>query len=277
MKKQLLLMITVLSTSLTIFAQNAVASDVGLQVLYVGRDYATNPNGDGTNAEGFSLLTNYTRGTGAGTDGYGYEQFNADTPSDNTIEFSLQSTENIPDVEFIIEARMRAGSTGTITITYDNGTPVSFSGLTSSSEYYRAVATAFDTYYLPVGSNESFVAGTPKSFKIELDPDGGNGNTNNEFQIRYYNIKVTNNDALSTKDFIVNNGIKMYPNPAADSFELSSKVDVKSVEIFNVTGQLVKTIESVTNKYDISDLKSGLYLATINTDSGSGTIKLVKE
>ena len=262
-------MITALSTSLTLSAQGIVQSDVALQIFNVGNTAPT---------EGYIRLikdTDYTKTSTSGPKGNGYEQFNGVTsPTEpNNIELTLQSTADM-DATLVFEFRQRADNTMSVEITVGS-TITKFENLNESSQYYVPTANVFRSFLLPTGAT-SFTNGVTKNIKVDLLTSGGSGESD-QHQRRFYNVQVTNTALLSTNNFITKNEIKLYPNPSTDSFELNSKIDVNNVKIFNITGQLVKTLESVTNKYDISDLKSGLYLATINTNSGSGTVKLIKQ
>ncbi|WP_179375936.1 T9SS type A sorting domain-containing protein [Winogradskyella wichelsiae] len=81
---------------------------------------------------------------------------------------------------------------------------------------------------------------------------------------------------LSTNDFELNSAsINVYPNPVTNSFQIDSNNSIDSVELYNITGQLLKTFSEVTN-YDISDLATGIYIANIKTQFGSKTIRVVK-
>src|SRR5690606_22544650 len=70
-------------------------------------------------------------------------------------------------------------------------------------------------------------------------------------------------DENSTLTFAV------YPNPANDMVTISSKTEPSSqVEIFNVLGQKVNTLnfsENLSEKIDVSNLQSGMYVMKINT------------
>ena len=76
------------------------------------------------------------------------------------------------------------------------------------------------------------------------------------------------------------NGIKIYPNPSENYFsvEVETPSDIKTIFMYNITGQLVKTINSLTNDIDISDLKKGTYLISISFYNGRQEyFKLVKK
>jgi Secretion system C-terminal sorting domain len=71
----------------------------------------------------------------------------------------------------------------------------------------------------------------------------------------------------------------LYPNPANDKFVLSNSAS--NVEVYNLTGQLVKTFKGnfeTSHVFLIGDLNTGIYLVRINDDNKrQTTIKLVKE
>ncbi|WP_225036874.1 T9SS-dependent choice-of-anchor J family protein [Winogradskyella sp. SM1960] len=86
--------------------------------------------------------------------------------------------------------------------------------------------------------------------------------------------------SLSVEDFS-EVATAIYPNPAKESITLASDNSIKSVEVFNNLGQVVlqkNSDFSNTNKFDISNLTSGVYIMTINsTDGASQTKKFIKE
>ena len=59
------------------------------------------------------------------------------------------------------------------------------------------------------------------------------------------------------------------PNPATDVVEVFSKVDpISTIEIFNVLGQKVMALnfgDSLSEKINISNLQSGMYVMKINS------------
>lgn len=85
--------------------------------------------------------------------------------------------------------------------------------------------------------------------------------------------------SLANDEFNLAGSIVLYPNPSNDNFSLSEAV--KSVELYNVTGQLIKSFKggfSAQHTFIISDLTSGMYFVKLTNDSNQqGTIKLIKE
>lgn len=83
---------------------------------------------------------------------------------------------------------------------------------------------------------------------------------------------------LSNDSFNALSQLELYPNPTSNAFMLS--VDAKKVEIYSITGQLIKTENnSIANKeISISNLSKGIYIVKItNADNLSVSKKLIKE
>ena len=84
--------------------------------------------------------------------------------------------------------------------------------------------------------------------------------------------------ALSNESFEVFSKLQLYPNPTSNTFMLS--LDAKKVEIYSITGQLIKTENNcIANKeISISDISKGIYIVKItNSDNVSVSKKLIKE
>ena len=56
-----------------------------------------------------------------------------------------------------------------------------------------------------------------------------------------------------------NQELKLNPNPAFNYFKLSSGNHLQNVEVYSLSGQLVKSY-SKQNRYDVSDLPNGIYV-----------------
>ena len=82
-----------------------------------------------------------------------------------------------------------------------------------------------------------------------------------------YRIYGNKASTLGTTDFEVLNDIYLYPNPASTYFTLNT--NTSKVQIFSVTGQLVKSFDknqTIDHHYNISDLNNGIYLVRIYND-----------
>ena len=71
--------------------------------------------------------------------------------------------------------------------------------------------------------------------------------------------------ALANSTFkTTQNSISIYPNPAKDYFEISSDVEVNSVEVYSIQGQLLKTYPA-QSYYDVKEFTSGMYILKVKT------------
>lgn len=69
-------------------------------------------------------------------------------------------------------------------------------------------------------------------------------------------------DELSLED----ENLLVYPNPANSNVFIASN-DLKQIEVYNMTGERVRT-EFNTNRLEVSDLPSGLYIFRLTTSTG---------
>ena len=85
------------------------------------------------------------------------------------------------------------------------------------------------------------------------------------------------NNTLSSTDFNQNNlQVALYPNPANDILNIEMTNDVKSIEIYNIQGQKVKT--SNQKQINVADLSAGLYMIKVeDTENATATKKFVKQ
>lgn len=68
--------------------------------------------------------------------------------------------------------------------------------------------------------------------------------------------------------------VSVYPNPATDFIQINSLSTVKSIEIYDETGKLIKT-ETNGNRIDVKGLPSGVYMVNIKTEGRNFTEKVI--
>ncbi len=70
--------------------------------------------------------------------------------------------------------------------------------------------------------------------------------------------------------------VELFPNPAKNSFTIKASETINTVQIFNISGQLLlnKSVESYQSNIIISDLSSGIYFVKIQMDNNVTTKKL---
>lgn len=74
------------------------------------------------------------------------------------------------------------------------------------------------------------------------------------------------------------NEIRAYPNPFAEVLNIEKADQVKSVSVLDISGKLLKTIESPSSVLYLGDLKQGMYIVVLNMKDGSKqTVKAIKK
>lgn len=94
--------------------------------------------------------------------------------------------------------------------------------------------------------------------------------------------RTSNNCVMSAVDLLISdNAISIFPNPATGQFRYMVKenIIVDKIEICNVTGQVVRSLQPVTARtIAIERLPSGLYFVTFSCNTGlKQTLKLFKQ
>lgn len=88
---------------------------------------------------------------------------------------------------------------------------------------------------------------------------------------------IFRNFTLRTTDFDFSNG-QIYPNPSSGLVFIKSKnMVIQKIEIFNLIGQIKKSVISDFQTLDISDLSVGIYLMKIYTKNGVLNKKIIKK
>lgn len=83
----------------------------------------------------------------------------------------------------------------------------------------------------------------------------------------------TNCNYLNTKE-VSKDDIIIYPNPVKDFLNIQIDNTIKKVEIFSMTGKLLKT--TINNKIAVSNLPEGNYIVVITTDKDIISEKFIK-
>jgi len=83
---------------------------------------------------------------------------------------------------------------------------------------------------------------------------------------------VLNNDSFNVSSFTV------FPNPATDAWTINSTQQINEIQLFDILGKNVATFtpNSLNAEINATSLNKGMYFATISTDNGSQSVKLIK-
>lgn len=86
---------------------------------------------------------------------------------------------------------------------------------------------------------------------------------------------ITWKSTLSTQDFELNS-LRLYPNPATTVLNLQTTLEIKAMEVYTMTGQLVA--KSASKQINVENLQAGVYVVKIATENGaSKAMKFVKK
>jgi hypothetical protein len=111
--------------------------------------------------------------------------------------------------------------------------------------------------------------------------------TNNQFPYNTWNITVNNftttygfedTCTLSVNDFDKLNSISAYPNPVQNKlwFDNPNQIEIDKAEIYNISGQKIKTFSNINGYLDVDFLSSGVYFAKVYGENSSSTFKVLK-
>jgi len=80
----------------------------------------------------------------------------------------------------------------------------------------------------------------------------------------------------SVNSYSNNLNFSLAPNPAKNSFKITTHKKIINVKIYNLLGKLIKVYLAQEN-YSVSSLSKGIYLVSIQSEEGVGTKKLLIE
>lgn len=120
---------------------------------------------------------------------------------------------------------------------------------------------AGNTYYVNIGHYSQYTDELEGAFTISIYKESSDRHALGTSKI----IPVTKN-----------NGV--YPNPFTDVLNISDNGNVKTITVSDVSGRLVKTIDSPDSTLHLGELRSGLYLVTLEMkDHTKKTFKVIKK
>ncbi len=143
------------------------------------------------------------------------------------------------------------------------------------------VEFVFENINLPIGGHGNVL------FKIKTLPTLTIGDeVSNTANIFFdYNAPIDTNEArtafnnLSKSDFVKDNSVTVYPNPAKNKVTVKATGTIKSVQLYDVQGRILQTIIEDKNQVtiDLSMQLTGIYFVTVTTLQGSSTQKIIKQ
>jgi uncharacterized membrane protein len=156
-----------------------------------------------------------------------------------TYTLSFTVTENSTAVE---NASIEINGT---TLTTDSEGKASIE-LESNTYDYKVSATGFDDY-----TNQVTIDGADKNVGVALTTSGIEEEIAAEF--------------------------RLYPNPVQAQLYIQTEAKVKAIQVYNLTGLLVKESNLQENSIDLSSLVNGVYIVLIELENQSITKRIIKK
>ncbi len=127
-----------------------------------------------------------------------------------------------------------------------------------------------ESFDVQVHMNPSLVEGSADYIVTILDDQS------NPLAVVNGTILISNSTAVKESSDVK---LSVYPNPATEFFKVSETAGLKSIELFNIIGNKVRSFEAAPQKqYYIGDLTEGIYLVRLESAGGKviKTIRLSK-
>ncbi|MFC2127111.1 T9SS type A sorting domain-containing protein [Bacteroidota bacterium] len=109
---------------------------------------------------------------------------------------------------------------------------------------------------------------------VQNDPKGQILNNTDAFgYVDEFTFSDSSMATLSVDENHLNNTVLLYPNPTTDSFTINTAKDTNiiQVSVFDTLGKdITNTVrKGLDNNYDVSSLKSGIYVVVLKDDKGN--------
>ena len=101
--------------------------------------------------------------------------------------------------------------------------------------------------------------------------ENGSVDSADVFNVSDFIASYTFNTVVLSVDDISNTSFKLYPNPVKDNILFSTTI--YSVRVLNMAGKVVKVYTEGTNKLNVSDLVSGIYVLKGVSEEGTPLVK----
>lgn len=92
-----------------------------------------------------------------------------------------------------------------------------------------------------------------------------------------FTINVVDPSTVGQSEVDLASHYKLFPNPTSDEATLSwdSEMQVERIDIFSVSGQVVKSIEPSSTSVSLNDMKTGVYIIRVSGDQGDTTLRMI--
>ncbi|HBR12669.1 MAG TPA: hypothetical protein DD740_10845 [Chryseobacterium sp.] len=264
------------------------ATNLDPSSTYYWKVIAKNTAGSATGCTVYSFTTMAPTYCTAGATSTLYEKISKVVFAD--INNSSTSTAGYEDFTSTV-GNVTAGSTYTITVTgssgsYSNDQVIVWIDLNNDKDFNDAGEQVFisakkttpwtGSITIPATAT---IGNTRMRVRLHDSVYGGNATncgTSTYGQVEDYTLAIGQLAVTETSK----NGIKAYPNPVKDIFNIEAQGKIQSVKVFDTTGKqiLTKDVSEAKSQIDFSKFNAGVYVvSTTLTDGSTTTTKVIKK
>jgi pectate lyase len=230
--------------------------------------YSIATTGTGTPATGSGTIT-VTTGTPIGDQNHNFTT-SGKTSSFYTITGNMNSTPgSVTYAGLTLTARLKIESSTSITYTTTSASTLTlvfdsnFTGTIKVNNVSYTASAGIVTASIPAGSNIITKGSVANLFYIGTHYTGGT--------LRMAQATEVVAEPETTK-------VILYPNPVADVLYLTKSTQtVEKVQVYNMSGTLVKSVGKDAESIDLSNLIQGTYLVKVYTNDGSFNQTILKK
>ena len=287
------------------YATNSAGTAYGLQVSFTtltdGGSTSDITIGTGTSTQGYPIncYYGYERSASIYT---ATEVGSAGSISKLAWYPTLTTTYNVP-IKIYIKHTTATTLTASTWATLTSGATLVYSGTmagtTANAWKEFVLSTAFnytggsnnlmvlvETNYGGTGAGSStgaavrYTSATSKHLYVRADNSAPTGNGTVSSYRPNIKISITRSridDDSNGNISISNVNISAYPNPAKEKITIDSNVEIKSVDIYSITGAKVYSKPFTSNEIDLTDFQNGIYLVVLNDGVKRHTLRIIKQ
>lgn len=225
--------------------------------------------------------------------------------SNNNTLWDLLFTVNTPLILKTVDVFSgTANQTGKIEVLTTSGTLMGTTNFTTTGAGTATPQTVTLNVYLPAGTYAMRRSGNADLFRNsagasfpystpELVITGTTFVNYPAYYFYFYNLSfasgcgesdrqqvtaTVDSNCLSTSEINKKNAIKVYPNPFSEVVNITKPELVKIIQVSDLSGKLIKTINQPESVIRLNDLSAGMYLLQLDMKDGSmQTIKVIKK
>ncbi|ALR31301.1 hypothetical protein ATE47_12555 [Chryseobacterium sp. IHB B 17019] len=147
-----------------------------------------------------------------------------------------------------------------------------FGGNVNSINVLPVFVSASDLHLATSGNTALDNKGTPVA-EVTVDADGAARNATTP-DLGGYEFTAT---ILAVQD-IAKNKISYYPNPVLDYIYINNDNKIKSVEVYNMAGQMIvnESINAEKGSVDMRKVSPGIYILKVNSEKDTQSLKIIK-